>query len=319
MKVLVTGASGFIGNALAQKLNSSGYLVTGATRSCSKESSNFPCFSLGDFNSRTDWSLLLQEVDCVIHCAAYSSVTNKPHDELLSSLNDINVNASTHLAKQAAELGVKRFVFISSIKVNGEQTFSGSPFTEDNIPFPQDAYAMSKLEAEQKLFKIAAETGLEVVIVRPPLVYGPGVKGNFKSMIRVVKNGIPVPLGAIFNKRSLVSIDNLVDFVITCIEHPDAANQIFLVGDGNDLSTTDLLRCLAEAAGVSSRLIPVPASILMFVARLLGKKAVAHRLLGSLQVDISKARHRLGWTPPFSIEEGFSRCFNSTTEKSTNL
>jgi len=225
----------------------------------------------------------------------------------------VNVDSTLNLANQAAEAGVKRFIFISSIGVNG--VINTQPFTEDDTPNPVDFYAQSKWEAEQGLWEVQRETGMELVIIRPPLVYGPNAPGNFGSLMRWVNKSIPMPLGAIHNKRSLVAVDNLVDLIITCIDSPAAANQVFLAGDGEDLSTTELLRGVAKAAGVSSRLIPVPATVLMFVASILGKKAVAQRLLGSLQVDISKARDLLGWTPPLSVEEGLRRCVVENPER----
>ncbi|AEY02316.1 NAD-dependent epimerase/dehydratase [Oceanimonas sp. GK1] len=230
----------------------------------------------------------------------------------LAEYRKVNVEGTLNLARQAAVAGLKRFIFISSIKVNGEQTLLGKPFTADDAAAPEDAYGMSKWEAEQGLRQLAAETGMEVVIIRPPLVYGPGVKGNFASMIKLVEKGLPLPLGAIHNRRSLVALDNLVDLIITCIDHPGAANQVFLAGDGEDVSTTELLRGVANAAGKPCRLLPVPAGLLQLGATALGKKAVAQRLLGSLQVDISKARNLLGWTPPLSVEQGLKRCFDDS-------
>ncbi len=227
----------------------------------------------------------------------------------LAEYRRVNVDGTLNLARQTAAAGVKRFVFISSIKVNGEATARGKAFQADGVPAPEDAYGQSKLEAEQGLVKLAAETGIEVVIIRPPLVYGPGVKGNFASMIKLVEKGLPLPLGAINNKRSLVGIDNLVDLVIRCIDHPAAANQVFLAGDGEDLSTTELLRAVGKAMGKPARLIPVPVGLLQFGATLLGKKAMAQRLLGSLQVDISKTCELLDWQPPYTVEEGLRRCF----------
>ena len=211
----------------------------------------------------------------------------------------------------SARAGVRRFIFISSIKVNGEHSPRGFPFTADAAPAPEDAYGISKLEAEEALSAVATETGMEVVIIRPPLVYGPGVKGNFATLIELLEKGVPLPLGAIHNKRSLVALDNLVDLIVTCIDHPKAGNQVFLAGDGEDVSTTELLRGIGNAIGRPARLIPVPAAVLMFGAGLLGKKAVAQRVLGSLQVDISKTRRMLGWEPPLSLEEGLRRCFDS--------
>jgi len=229
----------------------------------------------------------------------------------LAEYRRVNVDGTLNLARYAVEAGVKRFVFISSIKVNGEQIAPGRPFTCDDTPTPKDPYAISKLEAEQGLQQIALETGMEVVIIRPPLVYGPGVKGNFASMIKLVEKGLPLPFGAIDNRRSLVGLDNLVDLIITCIDHPNAANQVFLVSDGEDLSTSGLLRRVAKAMGKPSRLIPVPAGLLQLGATVLGKKAIGQRLLGSLQVDISSTRERLDWTPPVSVDEGLRRCFET--------
>jgi nucleoside-diphosphate-sugar epimerase len=218
-----------------------------------------------------------------------------------------NVEGTLKLAQDAAAAGVRRFVFLSSIKVNGEATAPGRPFRETDAPHPVDPYGRSKLEAEQALFEFGQRSGMEVVVVRPPLVYGPGVKANFRSMMRWLSKGVPLPLGAIHNHRSLVALDNLVDLLVRCTEHPAAANQVFLAGDGEDVSTTALLRRTAAALGCRARLIPVPASWLMMAARGLGKAPVASRLCGNLQVDISKARDLLGWQPPVSLDEGLRR------------
>jgi nucleoside-diphosphate-sugar epimerase len=217
-----------------------------------------------------------------------------------------------NLAQQAAEAGVKRFIFISSIKVNGESTRPGHPFTEADTPNPQDAYGVSKHEAEQGLRQIAAATGMELVIIRPPLVYGPGVKANFANLMRAIQRRWPLPLGDIPNQRSLVALDNLVDFIITCITHPNAANQTFLVSDCQDLSTTELVRAMARAAGVPARLLPVPVWALELAGRLVGKGDAVQRLCGNLQIDSSKARHRLGWEPKISLQEGLRRTVSGT-------
>ena len=222
----------------------------------------------------------------------------------LTEFRRVNVQGTRHLAQQAAAAGVRRFVFISSIKVNGEATLPGKAFLADDVPAPLDPYGVSKMEAEQGLRDIAAQTGMEVVIVRPPLVYGPGVKANFQAMMRWLTRGVPLPLGAIDNRRSLVALGNLVDLIVTCIHHPAAANQTFLVSDGEDLSTTQLLRRMGQALGMPARLMPVPTSLLKLGASLVGRPAVAQRLCGSLQVDISKTRQLLGWTPPLSVDEG---------------
>lgn len=220
----------------------------------------------------------------------------------------VNVEGTLNLAKQAAETGVRRFVFVSSVKVNGEGTAAGHPFTASDTAAPQDPYGISKMEAEQGLCQIAADTGMEVVIVRPPLIYGPGVKANFASLMRAVQRGIPLPLASVtHNRRSFVALDNLVDLLITCIDHPAAANQTFLVSDGEDLSTADLLRRLGQAMEKPARLIPVPPSLLQVGANLLGKGDMAQRLLGNLQVDISHTRNTLNWHPPISVDEGLRR------------
>lgn len=225
----------------------------------------------------------------------------------LTAFRAANVDGTLNLARQAAAAGVKRFVFVSSIKVNGESTLPGRAFAEAEAPNPQDAYGLSKYEAERGLRQLSADTGMEVVIIRPPLVYGPGVKANFSSLMRSVQRGWPLPLGAVYNQRSLVSLSNLVDFIVTCITHPKAANATFLVSDGQDLSTTELVRGMAQAAGVPARLLPVPVWALQAGASLLGKGDAVQRLCGNLQVDISKARSLLGWVPPVSVEEGLRR------------
>ena len=257
----------------------------------------------------TNWLGALEGQQVVIHAAARAHIMKDEATDALREYRRVNVDGTLNLARQAAEIGIRRFIFLSSIKVNGEQTPLGKSFTAGDAPAPQDSYGISKCEAERALQELASETGMEVVIIRPPMVYGPGVKGNFARLIMLLKKGLPLPLGAIHNKRSLVALDNLVDLIITCIDHPAAANQVFLAGDGDDLSTTELLRAVAEAMGSSARLVPVPAGLLMLAATLLGKKVIAQRLLGSLQVDITKARDLLGWEPQLSVEEGLKRCF----------
>lgn len=309
MNLLLTGATGFLGSRLATALHSKPHLnLTAAVR----RRTEIPAAHIVEvqgLDANTDWSAALAGQQVVIHTAARAHIMKDEVPDPLAEYRRVNVDGTLNLACQAAAAGVKRFIFISSIKVNGEQTPLGQPFTADEAPAPEDAYGISKWEAEQGLQQLASETGMEVVIIRPPLVYGPGVKGNFASMTKLVAKGLPLPLGAIHNQRSLVAVDNLVDLIITCIDHPAAANQVFLAGDGQDLSTTELLRGVARAVGKPARLIPVPSSLLMLGATLLGKKAVAQRLLGSLQVDIAKAREVLGWEPPVSVKEGLKRCF----------
>ena len=262
---------------------------------------------VGEINCNTDWAGVVFDCNVVAHGAARVHVMNDSSIDPLSAFRSTNTLGTLNLAKQAAEFGVKRFIFISSIKVNGEFTVKGSSFKFDDTYVPDDPYGLSKYEAEVGLRKIAQETGMEVVIIRPPLIYGPGVKGNFVNMMRWLNKGVPLPLGAIHNIRSLVSIDNLVNLIVTCIEHPNAANQTFLVSDDEDISTSGLLSKLGLSLGVTNRLLPIPGTLLEFLAKLLGKYAVAQRLLGSLQVDITKTKEQLNWEPPFSIDEGLKK------------
>lgn len=310
MEVLLTGGSGFVGSRIAKRLLDDDYQVTAAVRdSRAKLDVRLDPWKFEDLTSDQDWSAVVEGRELVIHCAARVHVMNEFVANPLNEFRKINVDGTCALARQAAEAGVRRFIFISSIKVNGEGTPLGLPYRADDVPAPQDFYGLSKLEAEQSLMRLAAETGMEVVIIRPPLVYGLGVKGNFASMIKLVDKCVLLPLGAIHNKRSLVSIDNLVDLIIRCIDHPAAGNQVFLAGDGEDLSTTELLLGVGKAMGKTARLIPVPAGLLLFGATVLGKKAMAQRLLGSLQVDISKTCELLDWKPPYTVDEGLRRCF----------
>jgi nucleoside-diphosphate-sugar epimerase len=262
---------------------------------------------VGSLAVDTVWREALEGMDAVVHVAARVHVMADTAADPLAEFRRVNVAGTLNLACQAALAGVKRFVFLSSIKVNGECTQSGRPFCADDKPGAQDPYAISKLEGELGLMEIAANTGMEVTIIRPPLVYGPGVRANFLSMMQCLQRGIPLPLGAIRNKRSLVALDNLVDLIITCLGHPAAANQVFLAGDGEDLSTTELLRRMGLALGKSVRLVPIPHSWLKVGATLLGRRDLAQRLCGSLQLDISKARVLLGWKPPISVDEGLRR------------
>lgn len=303
---MLTGANGFVGSALkAQLASDSGiHLVTAVRRGRASPD----CVAVGNIDGCTDFSEALAGVDVVIHAAARAHIMRDEVDDPLAEYRKVNVEGTLNLARQAVAAGVRRFVFLSSIKVNGEATARGNPFQANDVPSPKDAYGVSKLEAEQGLMLLAAESGMEMVIIRSPLVYGLGVKGNFASMIKLVGKGVPLPLGAIHNKRSLVGIDNLVDLIIRCLEHPAAANEIFLAGDGEDISTTELLRVVGNAMGKPARLVPVPAGLLQFGATLLGKKAIAQRLLGSLQVDISKAYELLDWKPPCPLAEGLRRC-----------
>lgn len=303
-KILLTGATGFVGRHLCVRLEAERCQVRCAVRNQSPMEDSV---EVGDIGSDTQWGQALAGIDTVIHLAARAHIMHDTASDPLAEFRRVNVDATLNLARQAAAAGVKRFIFLSSVKVNGEETASGQPFTEQDSPAPQDPYGISKHEAEEGLRRLSAGTGLEVVVIRPPLVYGPGVKGNFASMMRWISKGIPLPLGAIHNQRSLIALDNLIDFIITCIDHPAAANQTFLVADGEDLSTTELLRRVGQAMNKPARLIPVPRSVLKLGARLLGKQAMAQRLCGNLQVDISKAREMLGWEPPVGVDEGLEK------------
>ncbi|UTW02709.1 SDR family oxidoreductase [Amphritea atlantica] len=311
MNILLTGATGFLGRHLVKGLAVKGVNVTASIR----QEVHLPVARTCIINSLdidTDWSCALAEQKVVIHSAARAHIMEDEVYDPLAEYRQVNVEGTLNLARQAAEAGVQRFIFISSIGVNGN--INTCPFTENDEPTPAEFYAQSKWEAEQGLWNIHNETGIEVVIIRPPLVYGPGAPGNFARLVRLVEKGWPLPFGAVHNKRSFVAVDNLVDLIVTCIDHPAAANQVFLAGDGEDLSTSDLLRGIAAAMEKPSRLVAVPENYLRLAAKFLGKEKLADRLLGSLQVDISKARDSLGWEPPFSVEEGLKRCFKSEND-----
>lgn len=309
MRVLLTGATGFVGRAVLERISALANLeLLAAVR---KPVSELPgcatSVQVAGLEADTDWRQALEATNVVIHCAARVHVMNDQSSDPLAEFRKVNVEGTLNLARQAVAAGVKRFIFVSSVKVNGEGTAQGAHYKADDTPQPLDPYGISKMEAEQGLRELAAQTGLEVVIVRPVLVYGPGVKANFLSMMRWLQKGVPLPFGAIHNRRSLVALDNLVDLIVTCIDHPAAANQIFLVSDGEDLSTSDLLRRMGAALGKPARLLPVPSRLLETGALILGKQALAQRLCGSLQVDINKTRELLGWSPPVGVDEALRR------------
>jgi nucleoside-diphosphate-sugar epimerase len=306
--ILVTGASGFVGRALLCRLAEQGNVVRAAYR---HDPVNLPAgvqsVLVGDLCSSQDWGAALQAVDVVVHAAARVHIMKDAAIAPLSVYRKVNVDGTLNLATQAAAAGVRRFIFLSSVKVYGESTVEGYAFHADKEPAPVDSYGISKLEAERGLQAIATQTGMEVVIIRPPLVYGKGVRGNFSALMQAVVWGIPMPLGAINNRRSLVALDNLVDLILTCLEHPNAGNQIFLVCDGEDLSTPDLILRMAFAMNKTAYLISLPLGFLWFVAKVLGKSDALQRLCGNLQVDISKTKSMLDWKPPISLNEGLRR------------
>ncbi len=309
MKCLVTGTSGFIGRALVARLVADGQFdVYGATRqNLINPVIGAKYIQIGDLTSKNSWPLELRGVHTVVHAAARVHVLNDRASDPLTEFRKVNVAGTLQLAEQAVAMGVRRFVFMSSVGVNGVQTAPGKPFSEIDKPNPHNAYAVSKWEAEQGLMRIADETGLSVVIIRPPLVYGYCAPGNFGVLLRAVQGGWPLPLGAVHNQRSLVALDNLLDFIVTCMSHAQAVNQTFLLSDGDDQSSIELVRGLACAARVQSRLFPIPVWALQAGATLLGKSDAIQGLCGNLQVDISKARILLGWTPPVSVDEGLHR------------
>lgn len=307
MKILLTGASGFVGGAVLQALRQRGLAVRSVFRT-QAAAQTADDVTVPTLDAATDWAPALAGVDVVVHCAARAYVMRDEAVDPLTEYRRVNVDGTLRLAQLAAAAGVRRFVFVSSIKVNGEGTQPGWPYAADDVPAPEDAYGISKAEAEAGLRQLAQQSGMELVIIRPVLVYGPGVKGNFQSMLRLVARGLPLPLGAVVNnRRSLVALANLVDVISICVDHPQAAQQIFLVSDGEDLSTADLLRRIGQSQGRQARLLPVPVWSLNLAARILGKGAVAQRLLGSLQVDIRKTRELLGWTPLLTVDEGLKK------------
>ena len=305
MRILVTGASGFVGRRLTENLvarrahqvrcairTPSPFLPAGVER-----------IQIPDISSATKWGSALGDVDAVVHLAAKVHDLGATGPESAAAYRAVNADGTINLARQAAAAGVQRFVFLSSVKVNGEE----GEFRETDNPNPVDPYGVSKLEAEKGLGEVARTSAMSVTIVRPPLVYGPGVRANFRALLKVVSRGIPLPLGAVHNKRSLVAVDNLVDFLILSLEHQNAANETFFVSDGDDVSTSELLRRAGEAIGKPARLLPFRPSLLMLAGSIIGKRDAMQRLLGTLTVDISKARSRLGWSPPIAMQEGLRR------------
>lgn len=310
-RVLVTGASGFVGGALLPILIENAWEVIALSRGAPPPQNGFGRRAnwcrIADF----DFDLPLAGCNVVVHLAARVHVMDEQSADPLAEFRLANVAATERLARQAATAGVKRFVYLSSIKVNGEETAPGRPFSAEDVPAPEDAYGISKHEAEVVLRRVALETGLEVVIIRPPLVYGPGVRGNFKWMLNWLQRGLPLPLALLNNRRSLVGVGNLCDLIHICLTHPGAANEIFLVSDDHDLSTAELLRLAGQAMGHPARLWPFPPSWLRRGAAMIGKRAIASRVCGNLQVDIGKTKSSLDWAPPVDVKTGLSQIFDN--------
>ena len=306
MNILVTGGAGFVGGALLKALRAQGgYSLRTSVRQGGKGVSlaGVDVFA-ADLALDTDWVEALEGVDAVVHTAARVHVMNDHAADPLAAFRRTNVEGTLALARQAAVAGVRRFVYVSSVKVNGESTLPGRPFTERDVPAPRDPYGISKLEAEQGLWLIAQGSGMELVIIRPPLVYGPGVRANFRVLMRAVINNLPLPLAAVDNRRSLVALANLNDFIVTCINHPAAANEVFLVSDADDLSTPELVRRLSRILGKPPKLFSVPVVVLALAAKIVGRSAALERVCGNFQVDINKARTLLGWRPLVTVDQG---------------
>lgn len=312
MKVLLTGASGFIGKALCNQLISEKYTIIAPVRALNLLTDDdllFPIKYKG-LQHEVEWTSMLEKVDVVIHLASRVHIMDEKSNDPLIEFRKINVDATLKLAQKAINSGVKRFIYLSSIKVNGEESFPTQPFRADDTPSPKDPYGISKYEAETGLFRLARESEMEIVIIRPPLVYGPGVKANFKQIMNIVGKGLPLPFGAINNKRSFVALDNLNNFIIKCVNHPSAANQVFLISDGYDLSLTELLKKLSISLNSSTYLFSVPVWWIRFLLRLIGKRNISLRLFGWLQVDISKNKELTGWIPNSNVDEYFKQTVN---------
>lgn len=310
--ILVTGASGFIGSALVKQLVWCNYQVRATVRTPQKRH-DVSYIVVGEIVTETDWMSALEGVDVVVHLAARVHVMRESAQNPLAEFRKVNVEGTRRLVESATLAGVKRFIYISSIGVSGD--LSNSPLRENDKTRPHNAYAQSKLEAELVLKDFSKDGKIQIVIIRPPLVYGANAPGNFARLLRLLKTRVPLPFGAIRNRRSFVYVGNLVSLIMKCIDHPAAANEIFFVSDNHDLSTTELLKASADALGVKSRLLPVPQKLIEVSARLLGKPQLASRLCGNLQVDISKAKQLLNWEPPYTVEEGLKKTVSGLIQK----
>jgi nucleoside-diphosphate-sugar epimerase len=310
LKILVTGATGFVGAPLIELLSSQGHQVIGTVRAAPLPGDSFSGVefkAVGDIHGSLDWMPHLTCIDAVVHLANRAHVMNESDANLLALYRTINTEGTLQLARQAAAAGVKRFIFISSVKVNGESTLPGQRFSPASENIPTDPYGLSKYEAEQGLKELILKTAMDVVIIRPPLIYGPGVKANFLKMVQWVEKGFPLPLGSIANQRSLLGIDNVLNFISVCLTHPKAAGKTFLISDDHDVSTTKLLKEIASAMHRPPRLLPIPQFVLEKGLILLGQGHMAERLCGSLQLDITLAKTLLSWKPPFSFKDQLNK------------
>jgi len=301
MNILLTGATGFLGSALLCKIKQDSELNVSCPVRKLELLGVAPFVDVGEINESTDFSSVLAGIDVVVHVAARVHVMRDESDDPLSEYRKVNVFGTANLARQAVVAGVRRFVFISSVKVSGEFTRDGERFVETMVPNPEDPYARSKFEAEEALKEISVDSGMEFVIIRPPLVYGRGVKANFTSLMKLCTIPVPLPFSLVHNKRSMIYLENLVDFIVCCIYHPKAANEIFLISDDQDLSLSELIRTIRREMGRKSLLFPVPVKIFECLGGLIRKQAVIGRLTGNLQINSSKARTLLGWSPPYSV------------------
>jgi len=308
MRILVTGATGFVGRYLCPLLAAQGYAVTAAVRSAPERGIDGveTVVQVGEIGPDTAWRAALEGQDAIIHLAARTHVMNETETDSEAIYERINVGGTTGLAKAAAEAGVRRLIYLSSVKALGESS-GGEPLTEETLPAPEDAYGRTKREAEKMLLQIIETSNLEVVILRPPLIYGPGAKGNLLSLLRACDKGLPLPLGQIRNRRSLVNLENLADAIVLCLDHPNAANEIFLISDGEALSTPGLIQHICQGLGRPSRLLPFPVWGLRLAGKILGKTDAIDRLTGSLEVSNAKIHQQLDWTPPVNMIQGFER------------